>query len=78
MGQEEPCPTGGSPLMGWYCFFLKSTKWSYKVFRRVFRETQFIFRIKGVTLCLEDLHERFVVATADKASNNILPKKNLS
>ena len=37
-----------------------------------FPETQSIFHDKGVEKCLQNLHERFVVTTADKAGNNIV------
>ena len=37
-----------------------------------FPEAQTIFHDKGVKKCLQNLHERFVVTTADKAGNNIV------
>ena len=37
-----------------------------------FPEPQSIFHDKGVKKCLQNLHERFVVTTADKAGNNIV------
>ena len=37
-----------------------------------FPEAQSIFHDKGVKKCLQNVHERFVVTTADKAGNNIV------
>ena len=72
MGQEESCPI--NCVDEWVNAVLskvksKATKLSQGF---GFPEAQSIFHDKGMNKCLQNLHERFVVTTVDKAGNNIV------
>ena len=72
MGQEESCPA--TVLDEWVNAVLSKVK--SKATKRPqgfgFAELQSIFHDEGVKKCLQNLHERFVATTADKAGNNIV------